>query len=41
VPSPATPPDEIESATAAGFTVAATLTDAAILVLGAPHVPEP
>lgn len=41
VPSPSTPADDIAAAEAHGFDVVFTLTEAALLALGLPHLPEP
>ena len=40
VPSPETPGEDVKQALAAGFEVATSLTEAAVMVLGIPHTPE-
>jgi histidinol phosphatase-like enzyme len=40
VPSASTPPEDVAAATESGFQIAATLVDAAAMVLGIPHLPE-
>ncbi len=41
VPSPETTPEDVEGALAEGFSMVPSLTDAAALILGIPHTPEP
>lgn len=40
VPSPETSSEDVEQALAAGFEIASSLTEAAVMILGIPHVPE-
>jgi histidinol phosphatase-like enzyme len=40
VPSPETSPEDVEQSLAAGFEIASSLTEAAVLILGIPHTPE-
>ena len=41
VPSPETPPEDVDASRAAGFEIAPSLTEAAVIILGIPHVPAP
>ena len=41
VPSPETSTEDVEQSLAAGFGIAASLTEAAVMILGIPHTPEP
>ncbi|MEK6612238.1 MAG: HAD family hydrolase [Gemmatimonadota bacterium] len=41
VPSPETTPEDVEQTLAAGFEIASSLTEAAVMILGIPHTPEP